>query len=93
MLRDLIERKISRAGKMSAGELRGASQTSNNVLSSVQKDGKNLQWVVSYVVDDAIHCVYLAPDAEAIREHARTSGFPADSVDQIRATIGPSTAE
>lgn len=89
----LIERRMPGAGKMSAEELRGASQTSNDVLASMQKDGKNVQWVESYVTDDAIHCVYLAPDAEAVREHARTAGFPADSVDQIRATISPSTAE
>ena len=78
---------------MSAEELRGASQTSNEVLANMQKDGKNVQWVESYVTDDAIHCVYLAPDAEAVRDHARTAGFPADSVNQIRATISPSTAE
>jgi hypothetical protein len=89
----LIERRMPGAGKMSAEELRGASQTSNEVLANMQKDGKNVQWVESYVTDDAIHCVYLAPDAEAVRDHARTAGFPADSVDQIRATISPSTAE
>ncbi|MBC7645929.1 DUF4242 domain-containing protein (plasmid) [Deinococcus radiomollis] len=89
----LIERRMPGAGKMSAEELRGASQTSNEVLANMQKDGKNVQWVESYVTDDAIHCVYLAPDAEAVRDHARTAGFPADSVNQIRATISPSTAE
>lgn len=89
----LIERRMPGAGKMSAEELRGASKTSNDVLASMQRDGKNVQWVESYVTDDAIHCVYLAPDAEAVREHARKAGFPADSVDQIRATISPSIAE
>ena len=61
----LIERNMPGAGKMSSDELKGASQTSNQVLSAMQKDGKNVQWVESYVTDDAIHCVYLAPDAEA----------------------------
>ena len=88
----LIERNMPGAGKMSSDELKGAFQTSNQVLSDMQKDGKNVQWVESYVTDDAIHCVYLAPDEEAVREHARTAGFPADSVQQIRATISPSTA-
>lgn len=89
----LIERNMPGAGKMSSDELKGASQTSNQVLSDMQKDGKNVQWVESYVTDDAIHCVYLAPDEEAVREHARTAGSPADGVQQIRATISPSTAE
>ncbi|ULH16032.1 DUF4242 domain-containing protein [Deinococcus sp. KNUC1210] len=89
----LIERKMPGAGKMSAQELQGASAVSNGVLAAMQKDGKNVQWVESYVTDDAIHCVYLAPDEAAIQEHARTAGFPADSVQQIRATISPATAE
>ncbi|GGQ93004.1 DUF4242 domain-containing protein [Deinococcus ruber] len=89
----LIERKMPGAGSMSAQDLQGASAVSNSVLAAMQKDGKNVQWVESYVTDDAIHCVYLAPDEAAIHEHARTAGFPADSVQQIRATISPATAE
>jgi len=78
---------------MTPDELQGASRTSNDVLASMQKDGKNVQWVESYVTDDAIHCVYIAPNEAAVREHAATAGFPADSVQQIRATISPTTAE
>ena len=89
----LIERQMPGVGKLSSEELRGASQTSNSVLASMQKDGKNVQWLESYVTDDAIHCVYLAPDEAAVREHAEGAGFPANSVDQIRATISPMTAE
>lgn len=89
----LIERRMPGAGQMSSSELQGAARQSNEVLAAMQQSGKNVQWVESYVTDDAIHCVYLAPDEEAVREHARTAGFPADTVSQIRATISPATAE
>ncbi len=89
----LIERKMPGVGKLSSEELKGASQTSNRVLENMQRDGKNVQWVESYVTDDAIHCIYIAPSEEAIREHAQTAGFPADSVHQVRNTISPMTAE
>ncbi|MFB9990919.1 DUF4242 domain-containing protein [Deinococcus oregonensis] len=89
----LIERKMPGVGMLSSEELRGASQTSNQVLASMQQDGKNVQWVESYVTDNAIHCIYIAPNEEAIREHAQTAGFPADGVHQIRSTISPMTAE
>lgn len=93
MPRFLIERRIPGAGKLSQDELRGIAGKSNGVLSAMQQDGKNVQWVESYVTDDAIHCVYLAPDEEAVREHAREGGFPADNVMQVRNIINPSTAE
>lgn len=93
MPRFLIERRIPGAGKLSQDELRGIAGKSNGVLSTMQQDGKNVQWVESYVTDDAIHCVYLAPDEEAVREHAREGGFPADNVMQVRNIINPSTAE
>lgn len=89
----LIERKMPGAGQLSGEDLRGASQNSNSVLARMQQGGKNVQWVESYVTDDAIHCIYLAPDEEAVLEHARTAGLPADSVRQVRATISPMTAE
>jgi hypothetical protein len=89
----LIERKMPGVGKLNSEELRGASQTSNKVLESMQRDGKNVQWVESYVTDDAIHCIYIAPNGEAVREHAQAAGFPADGVHQIRTTINPTTAE
>ncbi len=89
----LIERKMPGVGQMSSEDLKGASQTSNAVLAAMQKDGQNVQWLESYVTDNAIHCVYIAPDEAAVREHARTAGFPADRVDVIRATISPMTGE
>ena len=89
----MIERRIPGAGKLSQDELRGIAGKSNGVLSTMQQDGKNVQWVESYVTDDAIHCVYLAPGEEAVREHAREGGFPADNVMQVRNIINPSTAE
>jgi Protein of unknown function (DUF4242) len=89
----LIERKMPGVGKLSSKELRGASQTSNSVLTAMQKDGQNVQWVESFVTDDAIHCVYIAPNVAAVQDHARQAGLPADSVNQIRAFINPTTAE
>jgi hypothetical protein len=86
----VIEREIPGAGKLSAADLRGISNTSCNVL---QKLGPTIQWVQSYVVDDKIYCVYIAPNEELVREHAREGGFPANKVSQVRATIDPTTAE
>ena len=55
--------------------------------------GPQIQWVQSYVTDDKIYCVYIAPNAEMVREHARQGGFPANSVAEVRRTIDPTTAE
>ncbi len=86
----VIERKIPDAGKLTPEELQGISRKSREVLESM---GPTIQWVESYVTDDKIYCVYVAPSAEMIREHARRGGFPADSVQQVRTTIDPTTAE
>ena len=86
----LIERSIPGAGRLSASELQGISQKSCSVLHDM---GPQIQWIQSYVTDDKIYCVYISPDAEAVREHARRGGFPADSVSEIRAGIDPTTAE
>jgi hypothetical protein len=85
----VIEREIPGAGKLSAAELQSISQKSCDVLRGLPA----LQWVQSYVTDDKIYCVYIAPDAEAVREHARRGGFPANSVSVVRAMIDPTTAE
>jgi hypothetical protein len=90
MPRFLIERNIPGAGKMSAAELTGVSQTSCSVLRNM---GPEIQWVQSYVTDDKVTCVYLAPNAEMIREHARLGGFPADAVMEVRSVIDPTTSE
>lgn len=86
----VIERELPGAGKLSGGELRAISQTSCGVLSDL---GPSIQWRESYVTDDKIYCVYIAADAEQVREHARRGGFPANSVAQVRAVIEPTTAE
>jgi len=89
----LIERKLPGVGSLGSEEMKGIAQKSNSVLADMQRNGKNVQWVESYVTDDAIHCVYVAPDAEAVREHARGGGFPADNVMEVKRIISPTTAE
>lgn len=86
----VIEREIPGAGKLSAQELQGVSQTSCNVLRNM---GPEIQWVQSYVTGDKVYCVYIAPNAEMIREHARQGGFPANSVSEVKSIIDPTTAE
>ena len=86
----VIEREIPNAGNLSAAELQGVSQTSCNVLNNL---GTQLQWLQSYVTDDKIYCVYIAPNEEMIREHARQGGFPANKISEIRTIIDPTTAE
>ena len=86
----LIEREIPGAGSLSQQELQGISQTSCGVL---LKMGPQIQWVQSYVTGDKIYCVYIAPNAEMIKEHARQGGFPANSVSEIKSVIDPTTAE
>jgi Protein of unknown function (DUF4242) len=86
----VIEREVPGAGKMTPDQLTAISQTSCGVL---RKLGSEIQWVNSYVTDDKIYCVYIAPNEEMIREHARQGGFPANRVSQVRSSIDPTTAE
>jgi hypothetical protein len=86
----VIERQIPGAGKLSPQELRAVSQKSCSVLRDL---GPQIQWLQSYVTDDKIYCVYVAPDEETIRRHARQGGFPADSIARVRTVIDPTTAE
>ena len=86
----VIEREIPGAGKMSPEELKAASQASCGVLS---KMGSEIQWVNSFVTADKIYCIYIAPNQEMVQEHAKQSGFPANSVNQVFAEIDPVTAE
>jgi len=86
----VIEREIPGAGKFTAEQLKGISQTSCGVLS---KMGPQIQWVHSYVTDDKIYCIYNAPNEEMVREHAQQGGFPANSVSKVSAIIDPTTAE
>ena len=86
----VIEREIPGAGSLSPQELQGISQTSCGVLRQM---GPQIQWVHSYVTDDKVYCVYIAPNEETIREHAAQGGFPANRISEIKSIIDPTTAE
>lgn len=86
----VIEREIPDAGKLSAEELQAISQKSCGVLGAM---GPQIQWVQSYVTDNKVYCVYIAPDEEMVREHARQGGFPANRISEVRSVIDPTTAE
>jgi hypothetical protein len=86
----VIEREIPDAGKLSREQLQTISQKSCAVLNHL---GPQIQWVESYVIDDRIYCVYIAPSEELIREHARQGGFPANRISEVRAIIDPTTGE
>jgi len=90
MPRYVIERQIPGAGKLTAEELKAISLTSLSVL---QKLGPKIQWVHSFVTDDVIYCIYVAPDEATIREHARLGGFPANRISVVANIIDPTTAE
>ena len=89
MKKFIIEREIPGAGKLTAEQLKAISQTSCGVLT---KMGPQIQWQHSYVAGDKIYCVYIAPNAEMVREHAKQGGFPANLVTEISAIIDPVTA-
>jgi hypothetical protein len=86
----LIERELPGAGQLLPSDLESIARKSCEVLQAL---GPDIQWVQSYVTDDKIYCVYIAPDVEIIREHARCGGFPANRISQVRAGIDPTTAE
>jgi hypothetical protein len=86
----VIERELPGAGKLSALELKGVSQKSNEVLHGM---GPRIQWQQSYVTDDKIYCVYIADAEKDVLEHARKGGFPANRVSVVRATIDPASAD
>jgi hypothetical protein len=89
----VIERSIPGAGKMSDKEIQDVSAASNKVLHDMSVEGKDVQWVQSYVTGDKLYCVYNAPTADLVREHAKRGGFPADSVNQVTRVIDPTSAE
>ena len=86
----VIERELPGAGKLSAGELRGIAQKSCGVLRGM---GPQIQWLQSYVSDDKIYCVYIAPDEASIRRHAEEGGFPANRISRVRSVIDPTTGD
>jgi hypothetical protein len=86
----VIEREIAGAGKLTPDQLQGISQKSCGVLKQL---GPQIQWVESYVTDDKIYCVYIAPNEAMVREHAKQGGFPANRVSEVKTIIDPTTAE
>jgi len=86
----VIEREIPGAGKLSSKELQAISQKSCGVLSQM---GPRIQWVHSYVTDDKVYCVYVAPNEEMVREHAKRGGFPANRISAVKSVIDPTTSE
>jgi hypothetical protein len=86
----VIERELPDAGKLSAEQLQAISQKSCAVL---EKMGPQIQWIQSYVTEDKIYCVYVAPNKEMIQQHAEQGGFPANRIAEIKQVIDPTTAE
>jgi len=86
----VIEREIPGAGSLTADQLQAISQKSCAVLSGL---GPSIQWVESFVTGDKIYCVYIAPNEEMVREHARQGGFPANRVSEVKRMIDPTTSE
>jgi hypothetical protein len=86
----VIERDLPGAGKLTPEELRDISTKSNKVLSTL---GPEIRWLQSFVAEDKIYCVYVAPDEDILYEHARCGGFPANKVTPVSAVIDPSTGE
>lgn len=86
----VIERELPGAGNLSPLELQAISQKSCGVLSNL---GPSIQWLQSYVTDDKIYCVYIAPNEDLVREHALQGGFPANKISEVRTVIDPTTAE
>jgi hypothetical protein len=86
----VIERIVPGAGKMSADDLKALSLRSCNVLNQL---GPQIQWIHSYVTENKIYCVYVAPNEEMVREHARIGGFPASLVSVVKTIIDPTTSE
>jgi hypothetical protein len=86
----VIEREIPGAGNLSAQELKAISQKSCGVLSNL---GPQIQWLQSYVTGDKIYCVYIAPNEELVKEHAKQGGFPANRISQVATVIDPTTSE
>ena len=86
----VIEREIPGAGELTGDQLHSIAQKSCGVL---QKLGSQIQWIESYVTADKVYCVYIAPNEELVREHARLGGFPANRVSEVMRVIDPTTAE
>ena len=86
----VIERDLPGAGKLSAEDLKTISQKSNKIISEL---GPEISWITSYVAEDKLYCIYVAPDEDIIEEHARCGGFPANRITKVSAVIDPSTGD
>ncbi|HEY4249126.1 MAG TPA: DUF4242 domain-containing protein [Lacunisphaera sp.] len=86
----VIERDMPGLGKLSPADLKAAAQKSCKVLHDL---GPKIQWVQSYVTGDKMYCIYIASDADIVREHAKEGGFPANAVNEVSTIIGPETAK
>jgi hypothetical protein len=86
----MIERDLAGAGNLTGAELRDISQKSNKVICDL---GPEIRWLQSYVTDDKIYCVYVAPDEDILFEHARCGGFPANKISRVATVIDPSTGD
>ena len=86
----IIERELQGAGDLGDDQIQGISQKSCQVLGEL---GPQIQWVESFVTDDKIYCVYIAPNKEMIEKHAQEGGFPANKISQVRRRIDPTSAE
>ena len=86
----VIERELPGAGKLTPDQLKGVSQKSCGVLRQL---GPGIQWLQSFVTDDKIYCIYIAPDEATVRQHAEMGGFPANRISQVRTVIDPTTSE
>ena len=86
----IIEREIPGAGKLTKDQLEGAATKSNGVLCEL---GPQIQWLESFVTENKLYCVYIAPNADLVREHARRGGFPANQVNEVKTIIDPTTGK
>ena len=86
----VIERDIPKAGNLTPQQIQDISQKSCSVLQNL---GPQIQWVHSYVTDDKLYCVYIAPNEEMVKEHAKQGGFPANRVSEVKRMIDPTSAE
>ena len=86
----LIERELPGAGKLNPNELQAVAQKSCSVVRNL---GPEIQWIETYVTDDKLYCVYIAPNEQLIRDHAKQGGFPANRISEAKRMFDPTTAE
>jgi hypothetical protein len=86
----VIERELPGAGELTDEELQAISRRSNKIISEL---GPEIRWLTSYVTENKLYCVYVAPDEDILQEHARCGGFPADSISRVSSVIDPSTGD